>query len=70
MQVREGKPSQACRNDGERFCFCGRVGDVTPDSDKWKYLCGTCKVAFKLDRTRVSGDNNVKANRVKPKRLL
>jgi len=49
-QVREGKPSLACRVDEERFCLCGRVernGTTT-----WRFLCGTCNISFKLDRRK------------------
>ncbi|XP_023346101.1 uncharacterized protein LOC111715080 [Eurytemora carolleeae] len=48
--VREGKPSRSCKDDNERFCFCGQVGKG--DKADWRYLCGTCKFTFKLDRAR------------------
>ena len=72
LKVREGKPSKACREDEERFCFCGRIGDPTEESNSWKFLCGTCKISFKLDRKRIdpSKDNRLKAKNVKPKRIL
>merc|ERR1711971_628836 len=63
-QVREGKPSKVCRTDEERFCFCGRIGLATNTSDQWRFLCGTCKISFKLDRKRIdpSKDVRVKAS--------
>merc|ERR1712154_366868 len=55
-QVREGKPSQACRKDEERFCFCGRIvrGDGEP---VWRFLCGTCTISFKLDKPIMNSTN-------------
>ena len=75
MQVREGRPSKVCREDEERFCLCGRVGSPTKQSNMWRFLCGTCKISFKLDRRRVdpSTDIRLKADSVKTtqrKRLL
>ena len=72
FEVREGKPSKACREDEERFCFCGRIGEVSAESDKWRFLCGTCKIAFKLDRRKVdpSTDTRVKARRLRPQQRL
>jgi len=51
-QVREGRPSLACREDEERFCLCGRVGRNGTTS--WRFLCGTCNISFKLDRRKGS----------------
>ena len=67
QQVREGKPSKVCRTDEERFCFCGRVGVPTKSSDQWRFLCGTCKISFKLDRKRIdpSKDVRLKADNVR-----
>merc|ERR1739838_118025 len=55
-QVREGKPSKACREDEERFCLCGRVGGKEGKVD-WRFLCGTCNISFKLDRTKKIGQD-------------
>ena len=68
--MREGRPSKVCREDEERFCLCGRVGNPTKESNQWRFLCGTCKISFKLDRMRVdpSRDIRLKANRVKTKK--
>ena len=65
--MREGKPSKVCRTDGERFCFCGRVGSPTKLSSMWRFLCGTCKISFKLDRKRIDPlkDTRLKADNVK-----
>jgi len=68
-QVREGRPSLACREDEERFCLCGRVGRngttnwrfgsdlnllVSHISPSSRFLCGTCNISFKLDRRKGS----------------
>ena len=67
QKVREGKPSKVCRTDEERFCFCGRIGIPSKTSDTWRFLCGTCKISFKLDRMRIdpSKDVRLKANNVR-----
>jgi len=49
-QVREGRPSLACREDEERFCLCGRV--ERKGTTTWRFLCGTCNISFKLDRRK------------------
>jgi len=49
-QVREGRPSLACREDDERFCLCGRV--ERQGTTTWRFLCGTCNISFKLDRRK------------------
>ena len=70
MKVFEGRPSKICRKDEERFCFCGRLGEPTEESDKWRFLCGTCKITFKLDRKKVDPDTDARitAKKVKNKR--
>merc|ERR1719334_641905 len=44
LEIRQGKPSNACKEDEERFCLCGLVGKG--EKATWRFLCGTCKVSF------------------------
>merc|ERR1739840_7229 len=50
VELRQGKPSLSCRVDEERFCLCGKVGKG--EAVQWRFLCGTCKISFKLDRLK------------------
>merc|ERR1712106_34102 len=49
--VQKGRPSMACKEDGEKFCFCGRRVNGRVRRERGRFLCGTCTISFKLDRT-------------------
>merc|ERR1711997_180712 len=50
VELRQGRPSLSCKVDEERFCLCGKVG--SGEEAAWRFLCGTCKISFKLDRVK------------------
>merc|ERR1711994_1150255 len=50
VELRQGRPSLSCKVDEERFCLCGKVG--AGEEATWRFLCGTCKISFKLDRVK------------------
>merc|ERR1711962_38658 len=48
-----GSPiADECKNDGDRFCFCGKKG--LRSTKTWKYLCGECRAnkpfSFKVEK--------------------
>merc|ERR1712037_828936 len=49
-QVREERPSLACREDEERSVCVAELGEM--GTTTWRFLCGTCNISFKLDRRK------------------
>merc|ERR1712126_246909 len=51
VQIIPGPPGDSCKEDEERFCFCGKKGS---GSTNWKFICGTCYAnkpfSFKIER--------------------
>ena len=38
FQVQKGRPSMACKEDGEKFCFCGRRVNGRLRRERWRLV--------------------------------
>jgi len=52
VEIVPGAPGDSCKEDEERFCFCGKKGAA--ETSNWKFICGTCiknkPFSFKIER--------------------